>query len=129
MYLNVLNAVKVKLPDAIIAGKLLPGLHVHHASSQVLIKMARVIVTLKIMPTEADTDLDSINEKVSKEIKKFGGEVGKFEIEEVAFGLKALKIYFVLDESKSNLDPLEEAIRGIEGVNSVDVIDVRRAIG
>jgi len=34
-----------------------------------------------------------------------------------------------MDEQKGSTDPLEKEIQAIEGVNSVEVIDVRRAIG
>ena len=49
--------------------------------------------------------------------------------EPIAFGIKALKITFVMEESKGSTDSLEESIKTIEGVNSVETIDVRRAIG
>jgi len=34
-----------------------------------------------------------------------------------------------MDESKGSTDTLEESIISIEGVNSVETVDVRRAIG
>jgi len=91
--------------------------------------MADVIITLKIMPDSPDTNLEAVKEQASKMIKEFGGEVGKDEIEPVAFGLKALKLFFVMDESKGSTETLEEQVSNIEGVNSVEVTDVRRAIG
>lgn len=91
--------------------------------------MANVVITLKIMPESPDVNLSVVQEKASKEIFNFGGEVGKVEIEPVGFGIKALKIYFVMDEKKGSTAPLEELIAKIAGVASVDVIDVRRAIG
>jgi len=90
--------------------------------------MARVIVALKVMPVDVEVDLEKLKEKVVEKVKNFGGETPKTEIEEVAFGLKALKVYFLLDENKSNLDPLEESVRKIEGVNSAEVVDVRRSL-
>mgnify|MGYP001596390253 FL=1 len=92
--------------------------------------MAKVVITLKVMPDSPDADLNKIEKEVIKEIKKFAGDTeNKIEIEPVAFGLKALKIIFVSDESKSNLDNLENNIKLINHVNSVEIIDVRRAIG
>lgn len=88
--------------------------------------MGRVIVTLRVMPSDVDVDLKELEEKVKEKVNEFGGEVGKVEIEEVAFGLKALKVLFVCDENKSNMDPLEEKVKEIEGVNSAEVVDVRR---
>lgn len=91
--------------------------------------MAKVIVTLKIMPDSPETDLAAVQESAEKEITGFGGAPAKVEIEPIAFGLKALKIYFIMDESKGATDPLEEKISTLDGVHSVEVIDVRRAIG
>lgn len=91
--------------------------------------MAEVIITLKIMPESPDTDLKSVEEKAKELISEFGGEVGKVEIEPIAFGLNALKLIFVMDESKGDTESLEKDVSGLEGVVSVNVVDVRRAIG
>jgi len=91
--------------------------------------MATVIVTLRIMPEGPDVDLESLRQRATKAIADFGGEVGKFEIEPIAFGLKALKLFFVMPEEKGSTDSLEQTIAGMEGVNSVSVDDVRRAVG
>ena len=91
--------------------------------------MAQVVITLKVMPGSPDTNLGSLEKEASKLVSVFGGEVGKVEVEPVAFGLKALKIYFVMDESKGATDDLEKQISEIEDVNSVEIIDVRRTIG
>jgi len=91
--------------------------------------MAQVIITLKIMPVSPSTPLPPIQEKATKLIHEFGGEVGKVDIQEVAFGLKSLNLFFMMDESKGSTESVEQEIAQIEGVNSVDVIDVRRALG
>ncbi len=92
--------------------------------------MANVVVTLKIMPKSPEIDLGKVEEEAKKLIAEFAGEgETKSEQEPVAFGLKALKIIFVMDEAKGATDPLENKIKEIDGVNSVEVIDVRRAIG
>ena len=92
--------------------------------------MARVVATIKIMPQSPDIDLSSIEEKARKKIKSFSGNGEmRAEQEPIAFGLKALKITFVMDESKGSPDALEEDLRSIDGVNSVETIDVRRAVG
>ena len=92
--------------------------------------MANVIVTMKIMPISPETDLSKIEEEAKAKIVAFAGEGDmKTEQEPVAFGLKALKILFVMLEDKGSTDDLEKDIASIEGVNSVEVTDVRRAIG
>ena len=92
--------------------------------------MADVIITLKIMPDSPDVNLKEVESQALDKIKSFSGmENYKIEIEPIAFGLKAVKILFVMDEAKGATDPLEEDIGKISGVNSVEVTDVRRAIG
>ena len=82
------------------------------------------------MPESPETDLNSVEEQAKKIIKELVGETEtKSEQEPIAFGLKALKIVFVMDESKGSTDALENKIKEIQGANSVEVIDVRRAIG
>ena len=84
---------------------------------------------MKIMPESPDVDLDGIKEKADNEIKSFGGEIGKVEKEPIAFGLTALKLICVADESKGRTEQLEENVSKIDGVSSVEITDVRRAIG
>lgn len=82
------------------------------------------------MPKSVDIDLKDLENKVVENIQEFTGETEiKREIELVAFGLKALKITFVMDENRGDTEKLENNIAGLDGVNSVEVIDVRRAIG
>ena len=92
--------------------------------------MAQAIVTLKIMPTSPDIDLDEVEANVKKVIIKHVGEGEMRSSQEpLAFGLKSLNIIFVMDEQDNKLDPIEEEAAQVEGVNSVEVTDVRRAIG
>ena len=92
--------------------------------------MANAIITLKIMPISPSADLTKLETQVKDKIKIFCGETQtKTEIEPIAFGLNALKIIFVMDESRGSTEPLEKEIETIKNVNSVTVTDVRRALG
>lgn len=92
--------------------------------------MAKVIITLKMMPESPDVDLSALKDKVNLEIKEFAGEeAGKVEEEPVAFGLKALIMIFVMEESIGSTDALENKISEFKEVASVNVTDVRRALG
>ncbi len=93
--------------------------------------MAEVIITIKIMPENPDVSLEELETKVKDQIREFTKDEGemKTEVEPVAFGLKALKIIFVMDESLGSPDPLAESIEGFEDVISAEIIDVRRALG
>ncbi|MEA3430670.1 MAG: elongation factor 1-beta [Nanoarchaeota archaeon] len=92
--------------------------------------MGTAIATITIMPVTPDVNLDDVQVKALEMIKAFAGDrETKIEIEPIAFGLKALKILFVMDEDKGSPDIVAEKIIAIEGVQSAEVTDVRRAIG
>ena len=92
--------------------------------------MARVVVTLRIMPQTTEIDLSDLETKAKKEIVAFcNSEEFKTQIVPVAFGLKALNILFVMEENIGTTDKLETTISQISGVESVEVTDVRRAVG
>jgi len=92
--------------------------------------MSQVVVTLKIMPESPDVDLNTIENEAKAKILDFSqSQEMKTEQEPIAFGLIALKITFVMDESKGSTETLEENIKNILGVGSVETVDVRRAVG
>lgn len=92
--------------------------------------MANVVVSLRIMPQNPSIDLSKIEAEAKSEIISFcSSEEFKTHVEPIAFGLKALNILFVMDESVGSTENLENKIGQIEGVESVEVTDVRRAIG
>lgn len=120
----------MKLLGAGIAGNWLLAISAFPANSLVRINMARVIITLKVMPESLNINLNLLGKKITKEINRFAGNPEiKIQTEEVAFGLKSLKVIFVMEESLGSTENLENKISQITGVNSVEIVDVRRAIG
>lgn len=91
--------------------------------------MANVIIGLKVMPESPEINLSDLRDKVKKEIEEFGGLVGRIEEEPIGFGLSSLIFTFNLPEEKSNLDPLEEAIKKVDGVSNTEVVSITRAFG
>lgn len=92
--------------------------------------MAQVVVTIKIMPESPEVNLSVVELEAKKKIIDFAGEGDiKVEQEPVAFGLKALKIMFVMNEAQGSTEKLEDDLKDIKDVQSVEVSDVRRAIG
>ena len=91
--------------------------------------MAQIIVTLKIMPENPDVEFSAIEAQARAKITEFGGRVARVEHEPIAFGLKALKMMFTMDEDKGSTEDMENDIATVAGVNSVQVIDVRRTMG
>ena len=90
--------------------------------------MGTAAVKIKIMPNSPDSNLKEIEEKVRISIEKDSGKVISFTQEPIAFGLKAVYVFFEWPEEKE-LDQLEEKLNRIEEVKSAEVSDIRRAIG
>ncbi len=90
--------------------------------------MSVVAVKIKIMPDSPESDMKKIEKDVKAVLEKNGVKNPKFEVKPIAFGLKALIIMFGWPEDKE-LEELEEKLKKIASVGSVQVIDIRRAIG
>ena len=94
--------------------------------------MARVVVTLRIMPKDTDVDFSGLIKNATARIQTFTKNPAvetKHELKPVAFGLQALELKFVMDESQGSTEELEKTIATIPGIMSVEAIDVRRAVG
>jgi len=90
--------------------------------------MGTALIKIKIMPISPETNLDEIKGKAELIINGKEGKNCNFEEQPIAFGLKAVIAGFALDE-KYELESIEEELKKIENVNSVEVIDMRRAFG
>ena len=90
--------------------------------------MGVVAVKIKVMPDSPEIDIKGIEQDVKNLIEKEGVKNPQFEIQPIAFGLKAIIVMFGWPEEKE-LEELEEKLRKIKNVSSVQLIDIRRAIG
>jgi len=92
--------------------------------------MAVVIIKLRVMPESPEIDLKMLAEQVKTQLTEFGMKAFHSVKEEpVAFGLKSLDFIFIIDEKNSNTDILEAKIKELKGVQSTQILDVRRAVG
>ena len=80
------------------------------------------------MPNSPEVNLKEIEEQAKEIIESNSGKNIIFEEEPIAFGLKAIIIGFGINETSGEIDPIEEALQKIENVNSVQIIDMRRAL-
>ncbi len=90
--------------------------------------MGIVAVKIKIMPSSPEVNLKEIEEETKKLIQQKGGKNPKTKEESVAFGLNAIIVLFAWPEEKE-IESLEASLKSIKNVSSVQVIDMRRAIG
>lgn len=89
--------------------------------------MANVVVTFKVMMESTEVNVDSVKDIIADRIQELGGEVGRLDVEPIAFGLNSVVVVFIWDENKGDTEKLEEEVKKIEGVSNVDVVDVRRS--
>jgi elongation factor 1-beta len=88
--------------------------------------MARLVARIKILPADADTNLDSVIEGLKKSVPA-GMEIKAHAKEPIAFGLHALVGDFMLDDAEGQMDKLEDAIKGVSGVGEIEVMNLSRA--
>lgn len=91
--------------------------------------MANVIVDIKLMPSKPDVDLKKIEAQARKILEENKAKVTKTRQEPIAFGLTALIITFLRDESLGGVEDLETKLKQIKQVQDVQTLDVTRAMG
>ncbi len=79
----------------------------------------------RLMPTSSDVNLESMQETAKKIVTEFGGTNKEYSIEPVAFGLKAVIVFFFYPDNK-NAEDVEKQLTEIENVASVQLIDMRK---
>ena len=88
--------------------------------------MAKVLVSLKIFPSDVTVDLEDLKKKIEDCLPDFAS-VYKFEEEPVAFGLVAVIAHLLLPEDKAGgLDEVEEALKKVDEIGNLQTLTVRR---
>jgi elongation factor 1-beta len=82
--------------------------------------MTNVLAIIKVMPESIDTNLQKLQNTISKKLPP-KVTIKKVETEDIAFGIKALKLSLMLPDETGGTDVVEEAIRKISGVSDVQV--------
>ena len=74
--------------------------------------MTRLLARIRILPADAESNLDM---ELKSHIK-----------EPIAFGLNAIIGDFLLEDAEGQMNRLEDAVRNTEGVGEIEVINVSR---
>jgi translation elongation factor aEF-1 beta len=90
--------------------------------------MGVVAVIVKVMPSGPDVDIEGLKSGIVEVLEGEGAQNISFEIQDVAFGLKALMVKMAWPEEKET-DLIVEKAKRVENVSEVDVVDYRRAFG
>jgi translation elongation factor aEF-1 beta len=88
--------------------------------------MSGVAATIKVMPADADTDLNDLKNKIREAIPASGQINGEIVEQPIAFGLKALIVTIVVEDDEGGIDPIEEALNAIPEAESVSVTNLDR---
>lgn len=71
------------------------------------------------MPESVDTDLNTLENSVIKEIKP-----QRLQRIPIAFGINAIQIIKLVEDKEGELDKITEKIKKIKGVQEVEVTDL-----
>ncbi len=78
--------------------------------------MSTVAVLFRIYPK--DGMLDTVMQNIKKSLNPVG-----MQAEDIAFGIKTVKILFRFDDEKTGSSDIEKSLKDIEGVDEIEVIE------
>ena len=87
--------------------------------------MARLVARIRILPADADSNLDNVVESIKTSMPQ-GMAMKGHALEPIAFGLKAIIGDFLLEEAEGQMDKLEESNKLVEGVGEIEVTNISR---
>lgn len=78
--------------------------------------MGKISCVYKVMPEDAETDLEQIKDQIREIL-----EVEDLGEEEVAFGLKAIKVSTITTDEEGGTDAVEEKLEELDNVQSYEL--------
>ncbi len=88
--------------------------------------MARVLVSLKIFPSDIDINREYLKKKIENTLPEYAS-VYKFEEEPIAFGLVAIIAHVLMPEDREGaVDEVEKSLKEIKEISDFQTVMVRR---
>lgn len=88
--------------------------------------MADVVVVLKILPADSEQDIEKLKSLVGDSLNDLG-KINKLGLEEVAFGLKAIRLEVIIPDEEGKIGAVEDRLQSLDGVGQVDTEEVTLA--
>ncbi len=85
--------------------------------------MGDVAVVLKVLPEDSDLDMEKLKGEIEGEIRNIC-KLNKSELQEIGFGLKAIRLEVIVPDEEGRIDKVEANISRVKGVGQVDTEDV-----
>lgn len=79
--------------------------------------MGKIACVFKVSPEDAETDLEEIKEQIRDTVENVE-DIGE---EEVAFGLKAIKLSCITTDEKGGTDYVENQLEDLNNVQSIEL--------
>lgn len=87
---------------------------------------AKVLVVVKVFPSDINLNLDELAERIQKALPE-GYQIVRKATEPIAFGLNALRLFILMpEETEGGTSKLEEVLSKVEGVEEYEIEAVHR---
>lgn len=85
--------------------------------------MGKVLATIKVMPDGLEVDINKLEEEIKQKINP-----ERINKQPIAFGLIALIVEKIIADDEGEIEKVENALKSIEGVSSIEVTNLTRLL-
>ncbi len=88
--------------------------------------MAKVLVSIKVYPKDAETDRKQVIDKI-RTVLPNDYEIVRTAEEPIAFGYVALKVHIAIpEETEGGTDKLEQLLKEVDDIDDIEIESVHR---